>query len=209
MVHHIRRVCQIIFLALFIFLVAQGKTQGWMIVFLLGIILSKIWGRFYCGWLCPINTLMESSGKVLKSLGIKKRALPGFLKNPLWRTGILGIFIATFVFILVSGHKIPVLIILLALGVGISFIYPQLLWHRYLCPYGTILQLMGRHTLYSMKIDNDKCVSCQLCKKVCKAGAIDNHDDGSWVIDPGLCFQCLECSLACNKAGIHYGRVEK
>lgn len=42
-----------------------------------------------------------------------------------------------------------------------------------ICPVGTILSFFARFSWFKISIDGDKCVSCRLCEKNCKASAID------------------------------------
>lgn len=53
------RIFQLIFLGVFVMLIKLGKLQLWFAIFLISIIATPLFGRFYCGWLCPINTLMD------------------------------------------------------------------------------------------------------------------------------------------------------
>lgn len=202
MSHKVKKIIQIIFLILFTFLIIYQKPQIWMGIFLLGIILSKFWGRFYCGYLCPINTLMEATTKTLETIGIKRYPVPQFLKNKFIRSGMLVAFLITFAFIMITGREIPVLLILLVLGVLSTIIFPESLWHRYLCPYGTILNMVGKHTSHSMTIDQEKCVNCDLCRKGCPTEAV--YKSEKYEINKGLCFQCLKCSEKCPKDAIQY-----
>src|SRR5690554_5847952 len=101
----IRKVFQLFFLAAFIGLFALGKIQMWMVIFLASIIAAILFGRFYCGWICPANTLMEGIGWIYKKLGIKPTKTPGWLKTPVVRYGVLALFLAAMVFVQVSGRK--------------------------------------------------------------------------------------------------------
>ncbi len=47
-------------------LLATAKIQLWMGVFGLGLLVSLFWSRLYCGFICPINTVMEGISFVKK-----------------------------------------------------------------------------------------------------------------------------------------------
>jgi len=73
---------QIAFLALFIILFVKGKVQLWMGLFLFAIIVSFLLGRVYCGWICPINTVMKGVTWIKKKLHIKNIEISVFLTKP-------------------------------------------------------------------------------------------------------------------------------
>lgn len=196
-------ISQIIFLVLFTVLVATGKMQLWMAVFVLGVLLSIFLGRLYCGWACPINTVMIAVSWVKKKLKIKSFNTPKLFKKQWIRYVVLGLFVASFAFVMVSGKKLPVLPGLLAIGVLLTFFFPEEFWHRYLCPYGTILSLVSSKSMCSVRVDEQVCINCGVCKSVCPAEAIV-HEDDKYTIKKKDCLICLECQLKCKVNAITY-----
>ncbi len=71
-----------------------------------------------------------------------------------------------------------------------------------LCPVGTLLGLLSRFSLFAPRIDTEKCVSCGLCAKQCKASCIDPKEHR---IDSSRCVACMNCLGACSKGAIRYG----
>ena len=55
---YITNIIRILFLALFIFLLANGKVLLWLALFAVSLVAALIFGRVYCGYACPMNTLM-------------------------------------------------------------------------------------------------------------------------------------------------------
>ena len=215
MMVRLRPFIQVLFFLVFVAVMVQGKVQVWMLIFAGSFLAAFLLGRFFCGFICPINTLMELEEALLKRLGIKKRKTGfGRLKSPFLRYGLLVLFFALIIITNVTGQKIPLLPVLTVLGAVLSLIYIPELWHRYLCPLGTALQLPGSVSRYSLKVDGTKCNNCDACKKVCPAGAvvcksgfsedsIDNSADRT-VIEKGLCLECLKCIEKCSKNAIKY-----
>lgn len=76
-----RAVVQLVFLGVFLLLMITGKAQFWMAFIFISIILSSYIGRYYCGWMCPINTLMRPVSYVKKKLGIHESAVPSILHS--------------------------------------------------------------------------------------------------------------------------------
>lgn len=118
---------------------------------------------------------------------------------------MLGLFLLTMVMILTSGQKIPVMLILTIAGVVLSLFYVPAFWHRYLCPYGTILNLTGKRARNFYAVDQENCVRCGKCKLACPAEAIIMNEPKDYpIIAKGLCLECTQCVLACPKDTINY-----
>ena len=203
MSHKLNLIVQLIFLALFSVLIATGRVQIWVGLFLLGVVLSFFLGRIYCGWLCPINTVMNAVTAVKKKLGIKKQRIPKVLTGLWIRYLVLILFIAAFAFSMITGKTIPALPILFAMGVILTFFFPEELWHRYICPYGTILSLPSKTAKLNMTINQEKCNSCGICKKICQADSIQIIDK-TYSIKKNNCLVCLDCATSCPQKAISY-----
>ncbi len=75
-----------------------------------------------------------------------------------------------------------------------------------LCPVGTLLGFISRFSLFGIRIDADKCVSCGLCAKQCKASCINAAEH---TVDGSRCVACMNCLAACHKGAISYGLRKK
>ena len=201
----IRRIIQIVFLAAFIILIATGKVQAWMVVFAASIAAAALFGRFYCGYICPINTLIDGTGYIYKKTGIKRRKVPDWAKLKWVRYVTLALFILTFAFAAGTGKKLPVLPILTGIGVIVSLFFVPALWHRYLCPYGILLNITGSFARHYWKVDKQSCSSCGACVKVCPAEAVRIDEKGPYAeIQKGSCLECTACAQVCPKDAIKY-----
>ncbi len=199
----IQRTVQIVFLALFIFLVIVGKAQIWMGLFLLGIAASFLFGRIYCGWFCSINTLLIGVTWIKKKLHIKSMKIPPSFTKPWVRYLALGLFLIVFIFSIITGRKLPVLPVLLIIGILLTFFFPEELWHRYLCPYGSIISLAASKSKYRMLIDPEKCNNCGVCMRVCPAKAVEKYEKYHEILKKD-CLVCMECSRKCSQNAISY-----
>ena len=199
----VQRSIQILFLALFVVLAAKEKIQIWMGIFVLSVLASLVFSRFYCGWLCPINTVLKPVTWVKKKLHIKSLKVPNFLKKTWVRIFMLVLFLGILAFTLKTGKKLPVLPISVALGFVLTLFFPEELWHRYLCPYGAILSLPSRKAKYGMKIDQEKCISCGKCMKVCPSVAI-TKEGKKYSITKNDCLVCRACAEVCPVEAITY-----
>ncbi|MFT3739664.1 MAG: 4Fe-4S dicluster domain-containing protein [Breznakibacter sp.] len=75
-----------------------------------------------------------------------------------------------------------------------------------ICPVGTILGAVSRFSFFKHRFDNDKCNSCGLCARQCKASCIDVKQHA---IDYSRCVACFNCIDACNKNAMRYARPSK
>jgi polyferredoxin len=202
-----RKLIQFSFLVAFAILLVFNKATMWMIIFLTGIIAAFFFGRFYCGWICPINTLMEITGWVSKKLNFQQKNVLGWIKKSFVRYGLLGVFIGLMLFTIVSGKKMPILVIMIGAGTVITLFFKPSLWHRYLCPYGTILSVPGLLAKYKFQINKDTCIKCGVCKAVCPAEAVEMKNKKEFPqIIKSSCIQCSKCADKCPKQCIQYGK---
>lgn len=176
-----------------------------MIVFTGSFFAAVLLGRFYCGWICPINTVIEWIDRLYKHLGIRRKPVPLWIKKPFVRYLMLSLFLMAFVTVFTTGKRLPVLPVLFFIGVVLSLFFVPSLWHRYLCPYGVLLNFTGFFARKSYKVDADKCIKCGICKKVCPAEAVEMESNAVFPkIKPGLCLICSACADVCPKSIILY-----
>ena len=125
---------------------------------------------FFCKYLCPQGVLEGAIPLSLTNAGI--RAALGKLFS--WK-----------------------LCILLAVVVAsVVFYRPFCKW---LCPLGAFYAVMNRVSLFQMRVDTDKCVSCGACARACKMDVditkTPNHAE---------CIRCGMCIKSCPTKAIHY-----
>ena len=201
-----QRWIQAAFLLLFVAVMVAGRVQLWMAVFVGSLLGAFLFSRFYCGWLCPINTLMEVVDWFYQKTGIKRKQVPGWIKSPVVRYGVLAVFVGILAMTLRTGRKLPVLPALLVLGVLVTLVYVPALWHRYLCPYGTLLSLPGRLARKKWQVTAEQCNGCGVCVRVCPAEAVAvGGDPKKAAIVTKMCLACTACARACPTKAIHFG----
>ncbi|MBR5642734.1 MAG: 4Fe-4S dicluster domain-containing protein [Salinivirgaceae bacterium] len=74
-------------------------------------------------------------------------------------------------------------------------------WCNTVCPVGTILGFFAKYSLYKPVIDTEKCNSCGLCGRNCKASCINSKEHA---IDYSRCVACFDCIDKCNKGAISF-----
>ncbi len=194
---------QIVFIILFAFLFIINRIQLWMLVFLLGVLVSPFFSRIYCGYACPINTAMKPISHFKKRLKIKSLPLPSFLKKGWFRYFILALFIGGVVLTQLTGRTLPVLPGLFILGIQIALLFYESFFHRHVCPYGTILSFTSRNPGRTVKIDESRCISCGKCESVCPTEAV-HHEGKRYFIETKECLACGKCIRNCPVNTIDY-----
>ena len=74
-------------------------------------------------------------------------------------------------------------------------------WCNTICPVGSLLGLVSRFSIFAPVIDTEKCRSCGLCGRQCKAACInmEKHE-----IDYSRCVACMDCIDTCKDGAIRF-----
>ncbi len=191
---------------------------------LLFMLATAVLGRVFCGFVCPLGSLIDGFDAVVGRIKYRKldfRFLKYYLLFFLLVLALLG---STLVFffdpIVITGRSFvgvirpvvslltgsPVMhngIIFFAIMAGIlmfGFIQKRF-WCRNLCPLGALLGLVGRFSLLRYRLDDD-CKECSLCARLCPTQAIDSDER---VITSSECIRCMNCLGDCPEKKIHIG----
>lgn len=200
-----RKTIQIITLVIFVALMVLGKIQLWMAVFLGGLLLSTVKGRLYCGYVCPINTVMEVVDNDAAKRKRNRLKTPKWAKSNMVRIAVLVLFVATSIFIQKTGKKLPVLPALIVVGILLTIFFEPSFWHRYLCPYGTLFSLFSKKNKVGYSIADEGCIKCGMCVKNCPADAIKQEAKNKVpFIFKSDCIVCGKCEAVCPSKVISY-----
>lgn len=71
-----------------------------------------------------------------------------------------------------------------------------------ICPVGTFLSLIARYSRFKVYFEPDKCKSCGMCTKNCKASCIDFE---THKVDYSRCVTCGNCVEKCKFGALRYG----
>ena len=205
---YITNIIRILFLALFIFLLANGKVLLWLALFAVSLVAALIFGRVYCGYACPMNTLMIPTEWLSKKLKLQTADTPKWLKNGYFTWITLGISVAVMLLSKRLLHiDLPILPFWLVMSILITLRYKPAVFHNLICPFGALQRSFGRFARLSEKVDKEACVGCKLCEKACPSNAIlVSSEDKKAMINTALCHQCTNCLQVCPKEAIHYSK---
>ncbi|MFQ5624193.1 MAG: 4Fe-4S binding protein [Paracoccaceae bacterium] len=194
--------------------IAAGRYVYWpfVVTALIPVAFTLVFGRFFCGWICPATFLYELNSNLagwLRWAGLH----PGnrvFDKRIKYLVLVLGLALsAAFGSVMVAGIYPPAIIgreayyavALGGFGAGAVFFIATLLFDllvarrgfcRYLCPGGALYSLLGRYRLVRIRRIVETCNDCAKCNVVCEFG-LDPLRDGFGQ----ECNNCAACIAVC------------
>lgn len=204
----IATIIRLLFLALFLVLILTGNMLFWLALFGVSLVASILFGRVYCGYACPMNTLMIPSEWLANKLKVQTDKTPKWLKSGVFAWVFLGLTIVIMVISQGVLHlNLPILLIWLLVSVLVTLRYKPEVFHNLICPFGTLQRTFGRFAILSKRVNSSSCIGCRLCEPVCPSGAIAvQNEDNKAEISNKLCHQCTNCADACPEAAIQYGK---
>ncbi len=200
-----------------------GELFPQMILVFMVFLVTALWGRFFCGFLCSFGMLQELifffsrrviSGKV--RIPERSDSVMKFLKYFILVFIVAGIWILALpvdsswnpwdVFgILFSGNfsiislAIPTVGFALLLVIMIGSLFVERFFCRYLCPLGALLAVVSGKRFYKIRRQSDSCTNCGLCTRSCSMGI--RIPEKNAVIS-GECIQCMQCLSICPKESL-------
>jgi len=208
---------------------ASGTLPGALIWALVLIALTLVFGRVFCGWICPLGTLQQLSSwlfsprsrreslqvnRYRRWYALKSYILAALLVGALAGTVQTGLLdplsltargLASGVWpVLPGGRPVPggwlAAVLLLAVVVASRWI-PRL-FCRGLCPLGALLGVFSRFAVFRIHRASDACNSCKLCAFACQGAdePLGNHRVSE-------CHVCLNCLPGCPEDAMSYGAL--
>ncbi len=203
-----------------------GLVNAGAIFFVLAILSTVIFGRFFCGWGCHVVALQDLSGAILRRLGIRpvavrSRALalapfvvaaymfawPTFAREVLGRgppLPALQMHLVTEDFWRTFPGPVFAVLTLATCG----FLAVLLLGSKGFCtngcPYGAFFLAADR--LAPMRIVAEGCQRSGHCTPACTSNVLVHAEvrDHAMVVDPA-CMKCMDCVAACPNDALKVG----
>ncbi len=198
-----------------------GLFSAMVVIFLAMSVLSVIFRRAYCGYICPLGALQELSmmaGKKVLPAGIRNWKIPAKIDSTLKyvKYAVLASFVAGAAIgaghWMIAGDPFIVLIglfsggnltdafsrnpsaFLFLIGILVFAFFLGKGFCKYLCPAGAWYALLSKISPNKIKRDTHNCINCGLCSKAC---SMDIDVAKLETVDSAECIGCHECVNAC------------
>ena len=190
------------------------------------------WGKgAYCGWICSCGALAETLGDEYRTLaphGPKAKKWENFGQ---W--ALLAAFMITGLKLLsiVYDFNIPIInekvsyaadffhnfyyvgidiIFAGVLGLGVYFFMSGRVWCRFGCPLAAWMHIVSRFSQYRIFSEKKKCISCNICTKVCHMGIdVMNFANKGIPMNDVECVRCSACVVNCPTQVLSFGSLPK
>lgn len=182
------------------------------------ILMSLVFGKSFCSWLCPAGFISEVVGDLGKKLFGRNFRVPRWLDWPLrsLKYLLLGFFAYSIFFLmnetalrlfldspynLVSDIKmyyffadISRFALIVIGGLLLASLFVRNFWCRYLCPYGALLGVVSLFSPHKIKRNPVSCIDCAKCAKVCPSSI---KVDKVRTVVSDECTACMSCVDVC------------
>jgi len=202
-----------------------GYVNAGIILFVLLILSTMVFGRFFCGWGCHVVALQDLCGWILKKLHMRPKAFRSRLLV------FVPIFAAFYMFLyptimrMFQGRTMPALSYHLTTenfwatfptpGIAIltfvvcGFLIVWLVGNKgfctYGCPYGAFFFYADKVAPGKIRVTDD-CEQCGHCTATCTSNVRVHEEVARFgmVVDAG-CMKCMDCVSVCPKNALYYG----
>lgn len=191
---------------------------GSLALLIASVILLAVFGRTFCGRICPLGTLQEIFGRLGNRFLPTRRPVPRWLDRParFVKYGVLAVFV---LWTWRAGelvmrpydpwaayHHLTSPELLTEIGVGAvvllvsligSIVYDRF-FCRYACPMGAFLGLGAKLSWFKVRRNGDSCIDCGACDTACPVAL---EVTTAITVDSPECIACGQCVEACPVQG--------
>jgi polyferredoxin len=194
---------------------------------LLTIVATFVFGRVWCGWVCPLGVILDFFGpngtRKVAAWWRQIKYVILFVVLMMAAFGSLAFMWFDPITVLIRGVADPIAVVqsIIALrptqyttlvqyitllsvvplaAILALNLYEKRFWCRYFCPLGAIVAL-GSKASWIRRVVGDSCVTCGDCVPSCSMGAINPKTIES---DPAECVMCMDCATPCPMTAITF-----
>jgi ferredoxin-type protein NapH len=202
-----------------ILLMLSTKTflLTWLVSGVTVIVVIMVFGRFFCGWVCPVGALLEYSHIITeknhrKTVGVLNKnwekyavlfavlsaALLFDFSAPYLFSPPSSVYRALFEIVSRGIVAVDLTVILLFFVIDLLAVHYGRSWCNTICPLGTVISGFSLINLFKPKVDQKKCIdfdfNCLNCERVCPM-RIPVTRANRWTMME--CNKCLKCWDQC------------
>ena len=204
------------------------EQAGNIVLIAAALILTALWGRFFCGFICSFGAMQdllwllgkhivkkplirEKADRVLKYL---KYAVLIFIVIGVWTFSVgedtvwspwtvFGMYASP-----LKGFPSQAMFLslggVLLLAVVICSLFIERFFCKYVCPLGAVFSIVSKLRVFRIKKPSALCGSCKGCTKSCSmAIPMYKYDE----IRSGECINCMKCTAACHRTNVKVSPV--
>ena len=188
------------------------------------------WGKgAYCGWICSCGAMAETLGDEYRTLmphGPKAKKWENFGQ---WALVVAFTVTAVKLIGVLYNIEIPIInqkasyaadfvqkfyyigidvIFAGVLGVGVYFFLSGRVWCRFGCPLAALMHIYARFSPYRIFSEKKKCISCNICTKVCHMGIdVMSYANKGIPMNDVECVRCSACVVNCPTEVLSFGSL--
>jgi len=190
------------------------------------------WGKgAYCGWICSCGALAETLGDEYRTLALHGPKAKKWENFGQWALLVAFVITAIKLISVLYNIEVPVInqsigqmsevlqkvyyigidvIFAGVLGVGVYFFLSGRVWCRFGCPLAALMHIYTRFSKYRIFSEKKKCISCNICTKVCHMGIdVMNYANKGIPMNDVECVRCSACVVNCPTQVLSFGSLPK
>ncbi len=203
----------------------SSLVNAGLIFFAVMILLTAIFGRFFCGWGCHVVALQDLCRHLMLKIGITPRPLKSRALAWVPALAFIYMFIWPAAYRLWMGDSLAVsgtefttahfwstfpgwvvgILTLLICGFACVYFLGAKGFCTYACPYGAIFAAADQVAPMRIRV-TDACHQCGHCTAVCTSNVRVHEEVRDWgmVVSAG-CMKCQDCVSVCPNGALYYG----
>jgi NosR/NirI family nitrous oxide reductase transcriptional regulator len=188
------------------------------------------WGKgAYCGWICSCGALAETLGDEYRTLALHGPKAKKWENFGQWALLAAFVITASKLIGVLYNIEIPIInqkmaytadffhkfyyigidvIFAGVLGLGVYFFLSGRVWCRFGCPLAALMHIYNRFSSYRIFSEKKKCISCNICTKVCHMGIdVMNYANKGIPMNDVECVRCSACVVNCPTEVLSFGSL--